>query len=70
MEGETDDKDYDDDDRQPAGEVDEVEVEGHLEGETWNNLRRRIAWHVKIQSYKVDQWRTIKRDRIRRKTQQ
>ena len=37
MDGETDDKNYndvDDDDRQPTGEVYEVEVEGHLEGET------------------------------------
>ena len=52
MDGEIDDKDYvdDDDDRQPTGEVDEVEVEGHLEGETWNNLRRRIREEVEMQN--------------------
>ena len=47
--GETDDDDYVDDNgdyRQPAGEVDEVEVEGHLEGEARNNLRRRILGDI------------------------
>ena len=49
MEGETDDKGYvvdGGDHRQPAGEVDEVEVEGHLEGEARNNLRRRILGNI------------------------
>ena len=36
-----DDEDDEDDDRQPTREVDEVEIEGHLEGEAWNNLRMR-----------------------------
>ena len=49
MEGETDDKGYvvdGGDHRQPAGEVDEVEVEGHLEGEARNNLRRRTLGNI------------------------
>ena len=39
-------EDDEDDDRQPTREVDEVEVEGHLEGEAWNNLRRRILGNI------------------------